>query len=125
MIQLYPDQLAGAEAIRRAYIEGKNAPLLVQHQILDPRSWSDPTPAIYTARDLQAIRNCDCLLVHMASSNPSGFGLSVELGFAYAIGKRIIFCDEISSDWRSNYFGMHREMANYVCASLADAAAAV
>jgi len=99
--------------------------LLNGHEVLDPRSWSNPSPAIYTERDLSAIRRSDCILVHMASTNPSGFGLSVELGYAYALGKRIIFCDEIRNDWRSPYFGMHREMATEVVHSLEDAAAAI
>jgi nucleoside 2-deoxyribosyltransferase len=94
------------------------------HEILDPRSWSDPSPAVYTERDLSAIRRADCLLVHMASTNPSGFGLSVELGYAYALGKKIVFCDEIQGDWRSPYFGMHREMATEVCHSLETAVVA-
>ena len=101
--------------------QDKAIALLPRHECLDPRSWSDPNPAVYTARDLDAIRRADCLLVHMASSNPSGFGLSVELGYAYALGKKIVFCDQIRADWRSSYFGMHREMATHVCHSLEDA----
>lgn len=97
-------------------------PFLDGHEILDPRSWGSPDPAVYTARDLEGIRKADCLLVHMSSSNPSGFGLSVELGYAYALGKRIIFCDEIEGDWRSGYFGMHRQMATVVCRDLEFAA---
>lgn len=100
----------------------KVAPLLVGHELLDPRSWSSPDPAVYTARDLAAVRKAHVILVHMSSSNPSGFGLSVELGYAYALGKRIIFCDEISADWRSGYFGMHRQMATVVYSSLEAAA---
>jgi len=99
--------------------------LLNGHEILDPRSWSDPNPTVYTERDLAAVRRADCLLVHMASTNPSGFGLSIELGYAYALGKKIVFCDEIRGDWRSPYFGMHREMATVVCHSIEAAAAAV
>ena len=75
--------------------------------------------------DLQGVREADVVLVHMSSSNPSGFGLSVELGYAYALGKRIVFCDEIASDWRTGYFGMHREMATVVCRSLEEAAKAI
>jgi len=104
--------------------QDKVAPLLVGHELLDPRSWSTPDPVVYTARDLEAVRKCDCVLVHMSSSNPSGFGLSVELGYAYALGKRIVFCDEIKSDWRSGYFGMHRQMATVVCNDLVEAAQA-
>jgi nucleoside 2-deoxyribosyltransferase len=79
--------------------------------LLDPRSWSSPDPKVYTARDLANIRKADVVLVYMSSSNPSGFGLSVELGYAYGLGKRIVFVDNIKEDWRTVYFGMHREMA--------------
>ena len=100
-------------------------PLLGSNVVLDPRSWGSPDPAVYTMRDLQGVREADVVLVHMSSSNPSGFGLSVELGYAYALGKRIVFCDEIASDWRTGYFGMHREMATVVCRSLEEAAKAI
>lgn len=103
----------------------KVSPLLIGHELLDPRSWSDPDPAVYTARDLEGIHRADCLLVHMSSSNPSGFGLSVELGYAYALKKPIIFVDEIRTDWRTGYFGMHRQMATRVFLSLEEAAAQV
>jgi hypothetical protein len=101
----------------------KATPLFKGHELLDPRSWSSSDPAVYTARDLEGIRKADCLLVHMSSSNPSGFGLSVELGYAYALGKLILFVDEIGGDWRTGYFGMHRQMATLVCLSLGEAAA--
>lgn len=95
---------------------------LAGHELLDPRSWSTPDPAVYTARDLEAVRQADAILIHMCSANPSGFGLSVELGYAYALGKRIVFCDEIGGDWRSGYFGMHRQMASEVVSTLEAAA---
>lgn len=81
------------------------------HEFLDPRTWQDPDPAIYTARDLAAIRDCDVLLAHMSSSNPSGFGMSLEVGYAHALGKRVVFVDHIGQDWRSRYFGMVRSIA--------------
>ncbi len=102
--------------------QDKAAALLPGFTLLDPRSWSTPDPQIYTEKDLAAIRRADTLLVHMCSANPSGFGLSVELGFAYALGIEIIFVDEIGGDWRSGYFGMHRVMANKVFPTLEDAA---
>lgn len=99
--------------------------LLSEHEILDPRSWNSLSPTVYTARDLNAILRADCLLVHMASTNPSGLGLSVELGYAYALCKKIVFCDEIQNDWRSRYFDMHRVMASIVCPSIEEAADAI
>ena len=98
---------------------------LAGHELLDPRSWSDPDPKIYTERDLSAIRKSDALLVQMGSDNPSGFGLSVELGYAKALCKHIVFLDQISDDWRSRYFGMHREMADKVCTTVDEAITAI
>ena len=79
-------------------------------ELLDPRSWQDPDPAVYTERDLTAIRAADVVLAYMSSANPSGFGMSLEVGYAHALGKRVLFVDEIGGDWRSRYFGMHRSI---------------
>lgn len=98
------------------------APYLAGHTILDPRSWQDSDPAVYTVRDLEAVRAADCVLACMDSANPSGFGLSVELGYACALGKRVVFWDDLGKDWRSRYFDMHRQMASAVCRSEADIA---
>ncbi len=89
-------------------------------QLLDPRSWQDPSPAIYTERDLAAIREADIVFVYMNSANPSGYGLSIEIGYAYGIGKPIVFCDHITKDWRSKYFGMARTMASAVFCEFED-----
>jgi nucleoside 2-deoxyribosyltransferase len=85
--------------------------VLAAHTVLDPRSWQCDDPQVYTRRDLEAIDEADVLLAFMCSANPSGYGLSVELGYAFAKGKRILFVDNIKEDWRSKYFGMHREMS--------------
>lgn len=77
-------------------------------EILDPRTWQSDDPAIYTERDLAGIRAAGAVLAFMSGANPSGFGMSLEIGYAHALGKPIYFVDQISSDWRSRYFGMHR-----------------
>lgn len=89
-------------------------------QFLDPRTWATSDPAIYTAKDLSAVRECDCILAYMDSSNPSGFGLCLEIGYAYALGKRIIFVDAVAGDWRTRYFDMCRQVSS-VCTSFAEA----
>lgn len=88
--------------------------LFPEFEILDPRTWQHPLPEIYTQRDLQAIRNSDLVLAYMNSANPSGYGVSIEIGYAYGIGKHIVFLDMLDVDWRSKYFGMARSMANAV-----------
>ena len=91
------------------------------HDLLDPATWQDSDPDIYTERDLKAIRECDAVLAFMDSSNPSGYGMSLEIGYAHALGKRIVFLDWIYDDWRSRYFGMVRSVADVVCSREADA----
>lgn len=51
-------------------------------------------PAAYTAWDLEAVRRCDVVFAYLEASNPSGIGLSVEVGFGVAMGKHVILVDE-------------------------------
>lgn len=62
------------------------------HQLLDP-SLKDETE--WTMQkigdwDKDAIRESDIVFAYMERTNPSGFGLSCEIGFAYALGKTVI-----------------------------------
>ena len=50
----------------------------------------------YTAWDLHYVRQCDILFGYMEATNPSGYGLALEVGFAKALGKTIILVDERS-----------------------------
>jgi hypothetical protein len=58
----------------------------------------------------------------MEPTNPSGYGMSIEIGYAYALGKKIVFCDQLDTDKRTGSFDMHRVMATVVVKSLEDAA---
>jgi nucleoside 2-deoxyribosyltransferase len=80
-------------------------------EFLDPRNSGSHQEKIYTAYDLNCVENCDVLFAYMSPDNPSGFGMSVELGYAYGLEKFIIFvdCSDIN---RSKLFGMHRVMAD-------------
>lgn len=50
----------------------------------------------YTAWDLFYVDKCDILFAYMEKDNPSGIGLSLEVGYAKAKGKTIILVDERS-----------------------------
>lgn len=82
----------------------------------DPSITGLELPAAYTAWDLKAIEDCDVVFAYMAKDNPSGYGLSLEMGFALGLGsKKIIFVDELQNfvkdqDPRSRYFEMHRRI---------------
>ena len=59
----------------------------------DPSSHGLTDPKLYTAWDLEAIRESDIIFAYFESSNPSGYGLNFEIGYAAALGKQIIFID--------------------------------
>lgn len=82
-------------------------------EFLDPRNSGSSDEAKYSAYDLECVRRCDVVLAYMSSANPSGVGMSLEMGYAYALHKYIIFVD--STDiMRRRYFGMNRYVANVV-----------
>jgi nucleoside 2-deoxyribosyltransferase len=60
------------------------------------------------------VRRCDILVAYMGPHNPSGFGLSLEAGYAKALGKGMIFVDEMQQDWRGKYFDMLRSISTVV-----------
>jgi hypothetical protein len=62
----------------------------------DPRSHGLENEAEYTLWDLEAIRASDWILAYLEAGNPGGYALALEVGFAKALGKTIIFVDEKS-----------------------------
>lgn len=50
----------------------------------------------YTSWDLHHVRKCDIFFAYMEETNPSGIGLSLEIGLAIGLGKTVILVDEKS-----------------------------
>jgi hypothetical protein len=61
---------------------------------MDPRKHGLKDKAAYTLWDLEAIRRCDLVFAYLEEANPGGYALALEVGFAKALGKRIIFVNE-------------------------------
>lgn len=61
---------------------------------LDPRSHGLTNPVEYTEWDLNAIERCDAVIAYMESSNPSGVGTALEIGYAVGRGKVVYFICE-------------------------------
>ena len=77
----------------------------------NPREHGLEHSDFYTTWDIHFVKNCDILFAYMEATNPSGFGLSFELGIAYALNKTIILIDEKSMNDKNfeKYFKiMHR-----------------
>ena len=74
----------------------------------------------YTAWDLYAIRACDVLFVYFEANNPSGYGLSLEVGFAHALSKTIVLVDEktAADPVTGQRLGMLRTVADVVFVDL-------
>lgn len=88
--------------------------------IYDPRKHEQSTEKNYTSWDINAIKKSDIILGHIEKDNPSGYGLCLEIGYAKAFHKTIIWVQD-KEDERSKYFGMSRELADYVFYDLNEA----
>lgn len=62
----------------------------------NPREHGLEHSDLYTTWDIHFVKECDILFAYMEATNPSGYGLSFELGVAYALNKTIILVDEKS-----------------------------
>lgn len=94
---------------------------LPNYRFLDPSQHSILDPKAYTEWDLNAIRACDILLGNMESSNPGGYSLALEVGFAIALGKTVVLVDQIEDATVSRYFEMVRQCSDYVFKSIDEA----
>lgn len=94
-----------------------------QFNYLDPSQTGITNPKLYTEWDLDAIRSSEIIFAYFEKSNPSGYGLSLEVGYAAACGKFIILVDEKSSFTPeiARYLKIVQETANVVFDDLNEA----
>jgi nucleoside 2-deoxyribosyltransferase len=79
---------------------------------LDPSAHKLQDPMAYTQWDLDAIRRSDTVLAYLEDTNPGGYALALELGYAKALGKTILLVEFHSDDTRRKYFEMVRQVAD-------------
>ena len=75
---------------------------------------------MYTVWDLHFLQKSDIVFAYLNKENPSGYGLTLEIGFAKALNKTIILVDEKSlndSSFEKN-FRIVRESSSIVFDSL-------
>ena len=74
----------------------------------------------YTTWDLFYLKKSDIIFAFMEKNNPSGFGLTLEIGYAKALGLTIILVDEktVSDNSFKDKFKIVRDSANVVYNSL-------
>jgi nucleoside 2-deoxyribosyltransferase len=90
-------------------------------ELLDPSEHNIQDPAEYTRWDLEAVRQSDILLANMEASNPGGYSLALEVGFAKALGKRILMVDQVEDPLVRRYFAMVRQCSERVFPTLGEA----
>lgn len=81
-------------------------------RFLDPRMHQFEAEGAYTAWDLEAVKQADLIFAFLEADNPSGYGMSLEIGYAKALGKMIIFVEEPGHP-QSRYLGMCRASATF------------
>jgi hypothetical protein len=90
--------------------------LTTRFLFLDPRQHGLRDNKSYTLWDLEAIRQSDVVFAYLETTNPAGYALALEVGFAKALGKRIILVDEKSpaDEQTKRSLGMVRAAADVV-----------
>lgn len=82
----------------------------------DPTENNTDIPVEYTSLDILKIKRSDIVFCYMEKDNPSGIGLSAEIGYAKALNKTIIFVNESES----KYFKFVEELSDVVYNNLKD-----
>ena len=122
--------LAKPSPLRKIYLAGGfksnwqaqvTARLAGSFELLDPSAHNIQDPEEYTRWDLEAVRQSDIVLANMEASNPGGYSLALEVGFAKALGKRILMVDQVQEPSVSRYFEMVRQCSDRVFPTLGEA----
>jgi len=91
--------------------------------IIDPRTHHLSDERAYTAWDLDGIRRSDWLLAYLEATNPGGYNLALEIGYAKALGKRIVLVNQkgMADPVARRYTGMLHACADADVNSLEEA----
>lgn len=89
-------------------------------EFVDPSKHGINTTKNYTAWDLAAVDSCDLVFAFLEQSNPGGYALALEIGYAKGQGKTVIYVQEPGSiaEERSKYLGMIQSASDYTCETL-------
>jgi nucleoside 2-deoxyribosyltransferase len=90
-------------------------------ELLDPSAHNLQDPVEYTRWDLEAVRRSDIVLANVEASNPGGYSLALEVGFAKALSKRIFMVDQVEDPSVRRYFEMVRQCSERVFPTLGEA----
>lgn len=77
--------------------QAKLSTLIPSLLYIDPSKHGLTDPMRYTEWDLQAIRRSDLVFAYLEATNPAGYALALEVGYAKGLGKTVILVDEKSA----------------------------
>lgn len=88
----------------------------------NPKNHGLENAELYTTWDLHHVRSSDIVFAYMELDNNSGYGLTLEIGYAAALNKTIILVDERSAkdDYFAEKFRIVRESASVVFDNIKD-----
>lgn len=80
----------------------------------DPSKHGLTDPTQYTEWDLHAIKQSDVVFAYLEATNPGGYALALEIGYAKGLGKTVILVDEKSfgDEQAGRYLQMVRAAAD-------------
>lgn len=88
------------------------------HLFLDPKNRGvDLNESEYPKWNIEAIKKSDIIFAYMEESNPSGIGLSFEVGLAKGMNKKVILCVEKND----RYFEYLKKLSDYVFSDFQEA----
>lgn len=88
---------------------------------IDPSLHGIEDPVLYTEWDLKGVKRSDIVFANMEGSNPGGYAMAMEVGYAKALGKVIIYCESNVNSELSRRFDMIRAGSDYSFFTLTDA----
>lgn len=69
----------------------------------------------YGTWDLHHVKKADLVFAYMEKDNPSGIGLSVEIGYAKGLGKTVVLCLEPNNEHKKDsYLSFLKKAADIV-----------
>lgn len=91
-----------------------------EFEYIDPRQHNLSDPAEYTLWDLEGVAQSHIVFAYLENANPGGYALALELGYAKALNKVVIFIDEWASleHEQAKYIDMLRAASTKVFSSL-------
>ena len=93
-----------------------------EFNFFNPRDHELDNSSQYAEWDLFYVKKADIIFAYMEKDNPSGFGLTLEVGFARALDKLIILVDEksMSDEFFKSKFRIVRSASSIVFENIDD-----